>query len=58
MKIKEYKNGYATFDRLFPSGMYLVQLYKGSEMVDKIRCDTYKMAMQYFQSFAKIAKNS
>jgi hypothetical protein len=58
MKVKEYKNGYVTFDRLFPSGMYLVQLYKGSEMIDKIRCDTYRSAMDYFQAFAKIAKNN
>ena len=57
MKIKEYKNGYASFDRLFPSGMYLVQLYKNNEMMDKIRCDTYRNAMEYFQAFAKIAKN-
>ena len=57
MKIMKYKNGYATFEQLFPSGMYLVQLYKGSEMADKIRCDTYKGAMEYFKAFAKIAKN-
>ena len=57
MKIKEYKKGYATFEQLFPSGMYLVQLYKGSEMADKIRCDIYKGAMEYFKAFAKIAKN-
>ena len=58
MKIKEYKNGYATLERLFPSGMYLVQLYKGSEMADKIRCDTYKAAMEYYKAFAKIAKSA
>ena len=58
MKIKEYKNGYATLERLFPSGMYLVQCYKGSELSDKIRCDTYRTAMEYFQAFAKIAKNA
>jgi hypothetical protein len=56
MRIKEYKNGYATFERLFPSGMYLVQLYKGSEIADKIRCDTYKAAMEYYKAFAKIAR--
>jgi hypothetical protein len=58
MKIKDYKNGYATFERLFPSGMYLVQVYKGSELADKIRCDSYKAAMEYFKAFAKIAKNA
>jgi hypothetical protein len=58
MRIKEYKNGYATFERLLPSGMYLVQLYKGTELADKIRCDTYRAAMDYFQAFARIAKNA
>ena len=57
MKIKYYGNGYATFERMSPSGMYLVQLYKGSELEDKMRCDTYRGAMEYFQSFAKIAKS-
>lgn len=57
MKIKYYGNGYATFERMSPSGMYLVQLYKGSELEDKMRCDTYRAAMEYFQSFAKIAKS-
>ena len=57
MRIKYYGNGHATFERLTPSGMYLVQLYKGSELEDKMRCDTYKGAMEYFKAFAKIAKN-
>ena len=57
MKIKYYGNGYATFERMSPSGMYLVQLYKGTELEDKMRCDTYRSAMEYFKSFAKIAKS-
>jgi hypothetical protein len=57
MKIKYYGNGYATFERMSPSGMYLVQLYKGTELEDKMRCDTYRGAMEYFKSFAKIAKS-
>ena len=55
-KIKVFNNGYATLERLFPSGMYLVQCYKGNELADKIRCDSYRTAMEYFQAFAKIAK--
>lgn len=57
-KIKEFKHGYATFEKLFPSGMYLIQCYIGSELHDKIRCDDYKTALQYYKAFSNIAKNS
>jgi hypothetical protein len=57
-KIKEFKHGYATFEKLFPSGMYLVQCYIGTELHDKIRCDDYQTAMQYYKAFSNIAKNS
>lgn len=57
-KIKVFTNGYATLERLFPSGMYLVQCYVGTELHDKIRCDTYSAAMEYYKAFAKIAKNA
>ena len=58
MKIKTFKNGYATLEKLYPSGMYLVQCYIGSELHDKIRCDDYHAALDYFRSFSAIAKNS
>jgi hypothetical protein len=58
MKIKSFKNGYATLEKLFPSGMYLVQCYIGTELHDKIRCDDYQIAMQYYKAFSNIAKNS
>ena len=57
-KIKSFKNGYATLEKLFPSGMYLVQCYIGTELHDKIRCDDYQTAMQYYKAFSNIAKNS
>lgn len=57
MKIKEQKNGnYTTFDR--ENGWYVVRLYKrGGELLDKMRCDTYRGACEYFKSFNLIAKN-
>lgn len=58
MKIKEYKNGYITLEKLFPSGMYLVQCYIGTELHDKIRCDDYRTALDYFRCFSGIAKNA
>ena len=58
MKIKSFKNGYATFEKLFPSGFYLVECYIGAELHDKVRCDDYRDAMDYYKSFALIAKNA
>ena len=58
MKIKNFKNGHTTFERLFPSGMYLVQLYIGAELRDKIRCDDYRMALDYLRAFNQTAKNA
>lgn len=55
-KIKVFSNGYATLERLFPSGMYLVQCYVGTELHDKIRCDDYQTAREYYKAFSKIAK--
>lgn len=57
-RIKSYKNGHASLERLSPSGMYLVQVYKGSELHDKIRCDDYRSALQYLKAFAAIARNA
>ena len=56
MRIKTYKNGHATMERLFPSGMYLVQVYIGPQLHDKVRCDDYRMALDYLRSFNQIAK--
>ena len=57
-KIKVFSNGYATIEKLFPSGMYLVQCYVGTELHDKVRCDDYHTAREYFRSFSLIAKNA
>lgn len=56
MKIKTFRNGHTTFERLHPSGMYLVQVYIGSELHDKVRCDDYRMALGYLKAFNLIAK--
>lgn len=57
-KIKTFRHGYTTFERLFPSGFYLVQLYIGGELHDKIRCDDYRAALAYLRSFNQIAKKA
>jgi hypothetical protein len=58
MKIKTYRNGHTTFERLFPSGFYLIQLYIRGELQDKIRCDDYQSALDYLRSFNQIAKKA
>ena len=55
-KIKVFSNGYATLERLSPSGMYLVECYVGTELHDKIRCDDYHNALEYYKAFQAIAK--
>lgn len=57
MSIKNFDKGYAVLEKLFPSGMYLVECYIGSELHDKIRCDDYQDALNYFKSFSLLAKN-
>lgn len=57
-KIKTFKNGHASIERLFPSGMYLVQCYKGTELADKVRCDSYRVACEYYRAFQAIAKGA
>lgn len=58
MKIKTFKNGCATMERLFPSGMYLVKVNCTNGYVDKVRCDDYAMAREYWRAFCIIAKRA
>jgi|APFre7841882654_1041346.scaffolds.fasta_scaffold324996_2 hypothetical protein len=57
MKIKEYKNGnWAVLDK--NNYLYVVKLYSASgNLCDKVLCDTYTDAKDYFKSFSLIAKN-
>ena len=57
MKIRDYKNGYATMERTAMS-YYIVKCYTGTELHDKIMCDTYRAALDYFKAFSKIAKQA
>ena len=57
-KVKVFKNGHTTLEKLSPSGMYLVKVYVGTELRDKVRCDDYRMACEYWRAFNRIAKNA
>lgn len=56
MKVKVYPHGYASFEKT--GTLYTVKVYKGEELHDKVRCDTYREACEYFKAFSAIAKNA
>ena len=55
-KRKNYRNGSVVMTKSFPSGLYLVECWAGNDMVDKVRCDDYRIACEYFKAFSAIAK--
>ena len=56
-RIKPFKRGHVVMEKLWPSGMWQVKCYIGTELHDKVRCDTRAAASEYFRAFCKIAKN-
>jgi hypothetical protein len=56
---KVHKSGASVvMDRTVPAGMYEVKLYSsGGGLIDKVRCDDYRMALDYRKSFNAIARN-
>ena len=57
IKIKEFKNGNSV---IFSKNhaFYVVKVYLGTELHDKILCDTYRGARDYVRAFSSIAKNN
>jgi hypothetical protein len=58
MTIKFFANGYTSFERVAHNGYYIVKVYVGEELHDKIMCDTYKSAKEYLRAFNAIARNA
>jgi len=58
MKITNYKNAYTIFEKIPHNGTYVVALYIGTELKDKMRCDTYSGAREYLKAFNAIARNA
>jgi hypothetical protein len=58
MKVKEFKNGaYTIFEKY--DYWYFVRVYDScGNLLDKMRCDDYRMARDYLRVFNAIAKNS
>jgi hypothetical protein len=58
MTIKCFANGYTSFERVPHNGYYIVKVYIGDNLHDKIMCDTYKGAREYLRAFNAIARNA
>lgn len=65
IKIKAYKNGFVWFEKLQLSGKYSVSWFKNTEIQDlntkiqdKVLCDDYRSALDYYRSFCAIAKSA
>lgn len=57
IKFRDFKNGNSVlFEKTY--SLYVVKVYLGKTLHDKIICDTYDMARMYFKAFAAIAKNN
>lgn len=56
MKLYSHGSNSVTFEKLQPSGMYLVQLRLAGNVHDKVRCDDYREATTYRKAFIAIAK--
>jgi len=58
MQIANYRNGHATLEKIEHNGYYSVRVYVGSNLHDKVTCDTRRIALEYWRAFKAIAKNA
>lgn len=58
LTLKIFKTGWSVFFDKMPSGYYCVKLRnRADDLIDKMTCDDYRMALQYKKAFSAIAKN-
>ena len=60
IRIKLYaNNAYVLFERTIPNGYYDLRVYdRVGYLIDRVRCDDYKTALDYYKSFQAIARNA
>jgi hypothetical protein len=58
MKMKCYRNGHASMEYRPAAGLWLIECRIGTELHDKVRCDDYRAALEYFRAFCAIAKTA
>lgn len=57
-KSKAFKNGLVTIERMPVTGMFVVRCWIGSQLHDKVTCDTSRQAHDYYRAFANIARKA
>ena len=57
-KASEYRNGWCA--TLTKNGAYYVAIVRNGrgDVHDKVRCDTYRSAAEYYRAFQRIARNA
>jgi len=56
-KVKTYRNDWSTLLEKQAHGVYLVLVRNSAgDVYDKIRCDDYRMALDYWRAFNAIAR--
>jgi hypothetical protein len=56
-KLNVYRNGWLAMMEPQSQGMYLVLVRSANgDVYDKVRCDDYRNALDYFRAFNRIAK--
>lgn len=56
-KYKSYPDARVTFEKTKSNDVpYLVQLFIGGKLYDRMRCDTFQGATEYWRAFNRIAK--
>lgn len=59
MRCKTYKNGWTAYFNPLPNGWYETYVRNASgDIHDRVRCDTYRAAMEYYKCFWMTAKNA
>jgi len=56
-KITVYKSGALAFMRRCGIGYETFARNPAGEIVEKMRCDDYRMALEYYRAFKRIAKS-
>jgi hypothetical protein len=59
-KLKSYANGWTVYaEKGAYAGMYAVLIRTAAgEVYDRVRCDDYRMAMDYYKTFCNTARNA
>mgnify|MGYP003342804731 len=58
IKIKVFKNDSSVLMQPCFIGWEVIARNSSGNVIDKIRCDDYRMALEYYRAFYQLAKNN